>query len=323
MGGEPAPTGAPFRVLLLGSVLRLDEFRFERQHAGVAGCDEGRRYHGMEILDLTALRNGRTAQAMHLGGAVVFGAVEGNQHVTAQTAERRQAIAGFKRPDRGVEHGLESAGRYGFEHCADVVVARDFGHLEQRLAVRAAAAFEQPALLREKRRALHEENRKRCHADIGHGVMDIAPASLVRQPGTDATHRRDERIEPLHAMVESDAPPKGHRKNLPESTRRSTSPTQSQNENRCLKAGKLAISFLRFPRIAGRDSVVASEGTMRPKERRDSGQADLLRSRLDAIIDMNHALVKLARTIDWSFLEVRVGAVYEYKPCRPPVPARH
>jgi hypothetical protein len=33
-------------------------------------------------------------------------------------------------------------------------------------------------------------------------------------------------------MVESDAPPKGHRKNLPESTRRSTSPTQSQNENR-------------------------------------------------------------------------------------------
>src|SRR5260221_6812665 len=54
-----------------------------RSHAGVAGCDEGRRYHGMEILDLTALRNGRTAQAMHLGGAVVFGAVEGNQHVIA------------------------------------------------------------------------------------------------------------------------------------------------------------------------------------------------------------------------------------------------
>src|ERR1700686_2587982 len=66
--------------------------------------------------------------------------------------------------------------------------------------------------------------------------MDIAPAPLVRQPGTDAPHRRDERIEPLHAMVESDAPPKSHRKNLPESTRRSTSPTQSQNENRCEEA---------------------------------------------------------------------------------------
>jgi len=61
---------------------------------------------------------------------------------------------------------------------------------------------------------------------------------------------------------------------------------------------------------------------MRPKERRDSGQTDLLRSRLDAIIDMNHALVKLSRTIDWSFLEERFGAVYEDKPGRPPLPTR-
>jgi transposase, IS5 family len=64
------------------------------------------------------------------------------------------------------------------------------------------------------------------------------------------------------------------------------------------------------------------EGLMRPKERRDSGQADLLRSRLDAIIDVDHALVKLARTIDWSFLEQRFGAVYEDKPGRPPLPTR-
>ena len=245
MGGEPAPTGATFAVLLLGSVLRLDEFLFERQLAAVAGRDEGRRYHGMEILDLTVLRNGRTARAMHLGGAVVFGAVEGNQHVIAQTPERRQAITGFKSASSvrivASNTGWKAPGDRG-SSIANVVVARDFGHLEQRLAVRAAAAFEQPALLREKRRALHEENRKRCHADIGHGVVDIAPASLVRQPGTDATHRRDERIEPLHAMVESDAPPKGHRKNLPESTRRSTSPTQSQNENRCLEGRRVGCN---------------------------------------------------------------------------------
>ncbi|RTL75835.1 MAG: IS5 family transposase [Bradyrhizobiaceae bacterium] len=61
---------------------------------------------------------------------------------------------------------------------------------------------------------------------------------------------------------------------------------------------------------------------MKPKERRDSGQADLLRSRLDAILDMDHALVKLSRTIDWSFLEQRFGAVYEDKPGRPPLPTR-
>jgi IS5 family transposase len=61
---------------------------------------------------------------------------------------------------------------------------------------------------------------------------------------------------------------------------------------------------------------------MRPKERRETGQTDLLRSRLDAIIDMGHALVKLSRTIDWSFLEERFGAVYEDKPGRPPLPTR-
>jgi hypothetical protein len=61
---------------------------------------------------------------------------------------------------------------------------------------------------------------------------------------------------------------------------------------------------------------------MRPKERRDTGKTDLLRSRLDAIINMGHALVKLAATIDWSFLEQRFGAVYEDKPGRPPLPTR-
>ena len=61
---------------------------------------------------------------------------------------------------------------------------------------------------------------------------------------------------------------------------------------------------------------------MRPKERRDGGQTDLLRSRLDAIIDMGHPLVKLSRTIDWSFLDQKFGAVYEDKPGRPPLPTR-
>ena len=61
---------------------------------------------------------------------------------------------------------------------------------------------------------------------------------------------------------------------------------------------------------------------MRPRERRETGQSDLLRSRLDAIIDMNHALVKLARTVDWSFLEERFGSVYSDKPGQPPLPTR-
>ena len=35
---------------------------------------------------------------------------------------------------------------------------------------------------------------------------------------------------------------------------------------------------------------------MKPRERREAGEQDLFRSRLDQIIDMYHALAKLART---------------------------
>lgn len=61
---------------------------------------------------------------------------------------------------------------------------------------------------------------------------------------------------------------------------------------------------------------------MRPKERRDSGQRDLLRARLDQILNMNHPLVKLAAAIDWRFLEERLTEVYDDDPGRPPLPTR-
>ena len=61
---------------------------------------------------------------------------------------------------------------------------------------------------------------------------------------------------------------------------------------------------------------------MRPRERRESGEQDLFRARLDQIIDMEHALVRLARTIDWGFLETTFGAVYEDGAGRPPLPTR-
>ncbi|MBT1517020.1 IS5 family transposase [Bradyrhizobium sp. SRL28] len=61
---------------------------------------------------------------------------------------------------------------------------------------------------------------------------------------------------------------------------------------------------------------------MRPRERRESGEQDLFRSRLDQVINMDHALVKLARTIDWGFLEQKFGAVYADGSGRPPLPTR-
>ena len=61
---------------------------------------------------------------------------------------------------------------------------------------------------------------------------------------------------------------------------------------------------------------------MRPMERRDSGQNDLFRARLDQIVDLDHALAKLGRQIDWGFLEQRFGAVYADGPGQPPLPTR-
>jgi transposase, IS5 family len=61
---------------------------------------------------------------------------------------------------------------------------------------------------------------------------------------------------------------------------------------------------------------------MQPKERRDSGQKDLFRARLDQIIDITHPLAKLAGSVNWKFLETRFGAAYTDKPGHPPLPTR-
>src|SRR5258706_15837982 len=61
---------------------------------------------------------------------------------------------------------------------------------------------------------------------------------------------------------------------------------------------------------------------MRPRERRETGEQDLFRSRLDQIIDLNHPLAKLALTVDWGFLEGRFGEAYTDDPGHPPLPTR-
>jgi hypothetical protein len=43
---------------------------------------------------------------------------------------------------------------------------------------------------------------------------------------------------------------------------------------------------------------------------------------LDQIIDLKHALVKLAQVIGWRFLENRFGEVYQDGPGQPPLPTR-
>lgn len=61
---------------------------------------------------------------------------------------------------------------------------------------------------------------------------------------------------------------------------------------------------------------------MKPRERRETGEQDLFRSRLDQIIDLRHPLVRLARETDWAFLERTFGDAYRDGPGQPPLPTR-
>ena len=61
---------------------------------------------------------------------------------------------------------------------------------------------------------------------------------------------------------------------------------------------------------------------MKPRERRETGEQDLFRARLDQIINTQHELVKLAHAISWRFIEERCGAVYSDGPGMPPLPTR-
>lgn len=55
---------------------------------------------------------------------------------------------------------------------------------------------------------------------------------------------------------------------------------------------------------------------------RDDRQKDLLRPSLDEIIDLGHPLARLAREIDWGFLEERFRSVCRAGPGQPPLPTR-
>jgi IS5 family transposase len=61
---------------------------------------------------------------------------------------------------------------------------------------------------------------------------------------------------------------------------------------------------------------------MRSRERRETREQDLCRSRLDQIIDMKHPLVALGRIVDWEFLEGCFGEIYTDDPGHPPLPTR-
>lgn len=60
---------------------------------------------------------------------------------------------------------------------------------------------------------------------------------------------------------------------------------------------------------------------MRPRKQRETGQFDMLRSRLDRIIDMEHELVRLGREIAWGWIDEEIAPLFSDKG-RPGLPSR-
>ena len=73
-----------------------------------------------------------------------------------------------------------------------------------------------------------------------------------------------------------------------------------------------------FVRWGGRSSALG-DAVARP---RDDRQKDLLRRALEEIIDLGHPLVRLAREIDWEFLDRRFASVCTPGPGQPGLPTR-
>lgn len=66
----------------------------------------------------------------------------------------------------------------------------------------------------------------------------------------------------------------------------------------------------------------AEDWAIKPHERRETGEMDLFRSRRGQIINMNHELVRLAKTVSSEAIEARCGEVHSDGRGMPPLPTR-
>src|SRR3954466_895383 len=117
--------------------------------------------------------------AMDLARALILGAVERDQHAPAEPAEHVQtAIDLPDLVDRRRKYRVQQIRRGRIEHVADVVVTGDLGDAEQGGGIGGRLPRLELALMRQKGRALREEDRERRHADVAHEVARVEAATL-------------------------------------------------------------------------------------------------------------------------------------------------
>lgn len=107
--------------------------------------------------------------------------------------------------DGAPEQRVEGRRRGPVQHQPDVVVRGDGRHAEQGLAIGPALAVLQPALMRQERRAAHEEQREGRKTDVAHRVIAIAPrpAAPVGKTGADRAKLGDQLRHDAHIRLES------------------------------------------------------------------------------------------------------------------------
>ena len=236
VGGEPASRRHALAILLVVPVLRHNELWLQLNDPAMARRHQRRGHQRMEIFGRAAAALARrAARTIQLRRAVIFRAVERDQRTMPQPTKSRETAASFQHFERMGKMRIEAFRLHRIQHISNMVVARDLNHPKQRLAVRATMAVpvRQVPLMGQKRRALHEKRCKRRHADIGHDVMDVFPAPLVRQTRTGRPQPRYKVLDRSHTELESDSPrpancPNTPRFNLSHSPQ---SPALRQNEN--------------------------------------------------------------------------------------------
>ena len=102
-------------------------------------------------------------------------------------------------------------GMDGIEHRTNVIVRRNFRHAEQSMAIGGLASFFERTLIGKKRLRLHEEQRKRRQADVGHRI-DAAALPLVGKGGAGVLQAAQKTIENQHPDLESENRFAGYKK---------------------------------------------------------------------------------------------------------------
>jgi hypothetical protein len=129
--------------------------------------------------------------------------VQRNQYAPIQVAHGVQPAALVQFGHEIGEHGMKHLWFDGIEFRANLTVPGDLAHPEQGLTVRSALAGLQMSLMRQKRRALHEERRERREHEIRHVVSRVPATPLVGQRPAATAQGIEKAILEGHSPVES------------------------------------------------------------------------------------------------------------------------